>query len=174
MNLWTQLNLRLALSKIVRLQYDFHFLSLIIYYTVNGWPNGYAFILSFLAPLWVVCMLSRYLASQTNAESKLCRYIRCLRPYKWGSRQCYCCRSLGNHLCLRCCQCIWMGWAFVQSSIQVLMFQRNSNKCGNCVLHGYGFGEHCFQSYRTANGYSTSLIISVRMSFKCHFVDIVQ
>jgi len=22
---------------------------------VNGWSNGYAFILSFLAPLWVIC-----------------------------------------------------------------------------------------------------------------------
>ncbi|KJA15150.1 hypothetical protein HYPSUDRAFT_80625 [Hypholoma sublateritium FD-334 SS-4] len=25
------------------------------YYNVNGWPNGYAFILSFLAPLWTIC-----------------------------------------------------------------------------------------------------------------------
>ena len=24
---------------------------------VNGWPNGYAFILSFLAPLWTMCMI---------------------------------------------------------------------------------------------------------------------
>ncbi|KDR74097.1 hypothetical protein GALMADRAFT_71679 [Galerina marginata CBS 339.88] len=25
------------------------------FYNVNGWPNGYAFILSFLAPLWTIC-----------------------------------------------------------------------------------------------------------------------
>ena len=24
-------------------------------FLVNGWPNGYAFILSFLAPLWTIC-----------------------------------------------------------------------------------------------------------------------
>lgn len=24
---------------------------------VNGWPDGYAFILSFLAPLWTICTL---------------------------------------------------------------------------------------------------------------------
>jgi hypothetical protein len=26
-------------------------------FPVNGWPNGYAFILSFLAPLWTICMI---------------------------------------------------------------------------------------------------------------------
>jgi hypothetical protein len=50
--------LRLAISLIVSFDI-FHEIPRFtcgVYPTVSGWPDGYAFILSFLAPLWTICV----------------------------------------------------------------------------------------------------------------------
>lgn len=41
---------------------------------VNGWPNGYAFIMSFLAPLWTICMWKYLYPSQDLTNARLLRF----------------------------------------------------------------------------------------------------
>jgi amino acid transporter len=36
---------------------------------VNGWPSGYAFILSFLAPLWTICKAASLTLNESPANS---------------------------------------------------------------------------------------------------------
>ena len=55
MNLGTLRRMPLVISRTVRRCFFFKlYLGLTKFHTVSGWTDGYAFILSFLTPLWVI------------------------------------------------------------------------------------------------------------------------
>lgn len=50
--------MHLEISQTVRCVFILESFRSLIAYTVNGWSNGFGFVLSFLAPLWTICELS--------------------------------------------------------------------------------------------------------------------